>query len=154
MPGRLSNEKTSTCIPAEISDPQTYIIDKYALNQEQSQAFRLIVEHSSDSRRGIAPLRLYLGGMGGTGKSRVIQSLCEYFKATHQSKCFAVLAPTGSAACLINGSTYHSFLGLGVGTTRKPTLALRNKLKSIHTVFLDEISMVSCLDLWKISSRL
>jgi hypothetical protein len=55
--------------------------------------------------------------MGGTGKSCVIHALCAYFKLTHQSNCFAVLAPTGSSDFLVNGSTYHSFLGLGVGHT-------------------------------------
>ncbi|TFK24314.1 hypothetical protein FA15DRAFT_680755 [Coprinopsis marcescibilis] len=50
--------------------------------------------------------------MGGTGKSRVIQALINFFNARKESHRFIVLAPTGTAAALLNGSTYHSVLGI------------------------------------------
>ncbi|EIM85239.1 uncharacterized protein STEHIDRAFT_59803, partial [Stereum hirsutum FP-91666 SS1] len=62
----------------EPSDPDrdvniTDVINEWSLNQEQARAFQIIAEHSLQNKP--APLRMYLGGPGGTGKSRVIQSL-------------------------------------------------------------------------------
>ncbi|KDR64972.1 hypothetical protein GALMADRAFT_37733, partial [Galerina marginata CBS 339.88] len=57
-------------------------------------------------------LKMYLGGMGGTGKSQVIKALIKFFKKKNESHRIVVLGPTGTSAALINGSTYHSFLGI------------------------------------------
>jgi hypothetical protein len=48
------------------------MIEEFTLNTEQARAFRIISEHSltNDS----PPLRMYLDGAGGTGKSRVINT--------------------------------------------------------------------------------
>jgi len=70
------------------------------------------------------------------------------------------LAPTGTAAALLHGSTYHSFLGVPIdGQT-----ALRNettnnaqvkaRLDGVEYIFLDEVSMIACHDNYKISSQL
>jgi hypothetical protein len=147
---RLSASIPLQTITSQVS-PDKIVVSKYSLNLDQCRAFNLIV--SSSTTRS-SPLRLYLGGMGGTGKSQVIRALSEYYSLIGQKNCFYVVAPTGSAACLVDGSTYHSFLGLRNGTDRKPDLALFNKFKLIHTIFLDEISMVSCVDLYRISDRL
>ena len=56
---------------------------------------------------------MYLGGMGGTGKSQIIKALCKMFQVRSESSQIMICAPTGSAAALLNGSTYHSILGLG-----------------------------------------
>ncbi|KAF9786785.1 hypothetical protein BJ322DRAFT_990296, partial [Thelephora terrestris] len=45
----------------------------WTLNVEQARAFRIIAAHSLEQKP--KPLRMYLGGPGGTGKSRVIQAL-------------------------------------------------------------------------------
>lgn len=55
---------------------------------------------------------MYLGGMGGTGKSRVIQALMKFFEMRNESHRIIVVAPTGNAAALIGGHTYHSVLGI------------------------------------------
>ena len=55
---------------------------------------------------------MYLGGMGGTGKSQVIRALISMFDKKQESHQFVILAPTGTAAALLNGSTYHSMLGV------------------------------------------
>ena len=98
--------------------------------------------------------------MGGTGKSQVIKALMDFFKSRNESHRFVVLAPTGTAAALLHGSTYHSYLGVPIdGQT-----ALRNettnnaqvkaRLDGVEYIFLDEVSMVSCDDNYKISSQL
>ena len=66
---------------------------------------------------------MYLGSMGGTGKSQVIKSLMHFFKSRNESHRFVVLAPTGTAAALLQGSTYHSFLGVPIDGQE----ALRNE---------------------------
>ena len=54
------------------------MIKKWTLNTEQARAFKIVAEHSLiQSQNG---LQMYLGGPGGTGKSRVINTLQDYFK--------------------------------------------------------------------------
>ncbi|KIM46621.1 hypothetical protein M413DRAFT_49950, partial [Hebeloma cylindrosporum] len=79
------------------------VATEFKLNKEQLRAFRIIANHSSC----IAPeqLKMYLGGMGGTGKSQVIRALITMFEKKKESHRFIVLAPTGTAAALLNGST-------------------------------------------------
>ena len=52
-------------------------VTKFELNKEQERDFRIIANHS------ISPytdqLKMYLGGMGGTGKSRVLEALSDFF---------------------------------------------------------------------------
>jgi len=55
---------------------------------------------------------MYLGGMGGTGKSQVIKALIAFFDRCNEAHRIMILAPTGTAAALLNGSTYHSALGV------------------------------------------
>ena len=49
------------------------IVDKYALysNEEQNRAFRIVANHVSSHTA--EQLRMYIGGMGGTGESQVIK---------------------------------------------------------------------------------
>ena len=65
------------------SDPEWYIdidtmILEFNLNTEQARAFKIISEHSLE--RNPEPLRMYMGGAGGMGKSMVIQALKIYFE--------------------------------------------------------------------------
>lgn len=100
--------------------------------------------------------------MGGTGKSQVIKALSSFFEKRDQSHVFMILAPTGSAAALVSGSTYHSVLGFGGGdgngrgvSQSKGTLSgVREKLAHVKYIFIDEISMVDCGDLYYISAQM
>jgi hypothetical protein len=86
------------------------VVREFKLNKEQLRAFKIIANHSNC----VAPeqLKMYLGGMRGTGKSQVIKALITMFERKNESHRFVVLAPTGTAAALLNGSTYHSMLGV------------------------------------------
>ena len=46
---------------------------------------------------------MYLGGMGGTGKSQVLKALSYFFETRNESHQFTIFAPTGSAAALLGG---------------------------------------------------
>ena len=85
------------------------VIEKFELNSDQERAFRIVANHAVTP--GAEQLAMYLGGMGGTGKSQVIKALMQFFKSGNESHRFVVLAPTGTAAAPLQRSTYHSFLG-------------------------------------------
>jgi len=87
------------------------VIQHFKLNIEQERAFRIVANHATINNP--TQLKMYLGGMGGTGKSQVLKALIEFFKERGESHRIMILAPTGSAAALLNGSTYHSVLNVG-----------------------------------------
>ena len=133
------------------------VIQKFKLNLEQERAFRIVANHATIDNP--TQLKMYLGGMGGTGKSQVLKALIEFFKERNQSHRIMILAPTGSAAALLNGSTYHSVLGIGSegNRTRNEQSSQRNvceRLDGVDYIFLDEISMVACHELYQISASL
>ena len=80
------------------------IVHKFSLNEEQERAFCIIANHASSLSP--EPLKMYLGGMGRTGKSQVIKTIINLFDKRRESHRFIVLAPTGTATVLLNGSTY------------------------------------------------
>ena len=86
------------------------VIRKLLLNSEQERAFRIVANYVTASRG--EQLFIYLGGMGGTGKSQVIKTLMHFFKSRNESHRFVVLALIRTAAAFLQGSTYHSFLGV------------------------------------------
>ena len=138
------------------------IIVKFSLNKEQEQAFRIIVNHASSLTA--PPLKMYLGGMGGTGKTQVIKALITWFMCRIEAHHFAVVAPTSNAAANIGGSTYHSLLGIQIdekdshGDHIKNEAALiaeaKTKLKGVEYIFVDEISMVSSHEFYSICAHL
>jgi hypothetical protein len=87
------------------SDQQlvTSTVKDFFLNPEQERAFRIVAHHSLEPNS--KQLKMYLAGMGGTGKSQVIKALMEFFKHKNESHRIVVLGPTGSSAALINGSS-------------------------------------------------
>ena len=61
----------------------TKSIEKFNLNSEQQKTFQIITNH------GISPsndqLKMYLGGMGSTGKSQVLKALSYFFETRNES---------------------------------------------------------------------
>ena len=49
------------------------------------------------------------------------------FEQRQESHRFIVLAPTGTAAALLNGSTYHSVLGIHLSNNKNKGEPLRNE---------------------------
>jgi hypothetical protein len=85
-------------------------IISFSLNEEKRRAFHIITNHASETCP--EQLKMYLGGMGGTGKTQVIKALISMFDHRQENHRFIVLAPIGTAAALLNESTYHSILGI------------------------------------------
>ncbi|KAF5337331.1 hypothetical protein D9611_002867 [Ephemerocybe angulata] len=66
----------------------------FELNYEQDKAFRIVANHSTDPYA--ERLNMYIGGMGGTGKSRVLEALKHFFSLRKETYKLIVVAPTGS----------------------------------------------------------
>ena len=132
------------------------IVKKYNLNSEQKRAFRIIANHSSCSN--IEQLKMNIAGMAGTGKSQVVKAIVDFFTLSHESHRYVILGPTGTSAALQNGSTYHYFLGINPNTSRRNEATsiaqLKARLEGVDYIFIDEVSMLSCHDLYKISAKL
>ena len=137
------------------------IVD-FSLNKEQKRAFHIIANHASQTCP--EQLKMHLGGMGGTGKTRVIKALISMFDQRQENHRFIVLAPTGTAAALLNGSTYHSILGIRSSNNSSEEESVKNensiikevqeRLEGVDYIFIDEISMIACHELYTISSQL
>lgn len=103
-------------------------------NPESEEALRIMDETNEN---------LFLTGEAGTGKSTLLQ----YFRSITK-KNVVVLAPTGVAALNVGGQTIHSFCGFGPDITlpkvkRLGSWAPKKKLlQKVHTIVIDEISMV------------
>jgi hypothetical protein len=94
------------------SEAGRWLAESFTLNRRQSTALRLVcrqldrVRH--DEEGGIPQLYQFIGGEGGTGKSRIIAAIAELFGRMRQSHRLLVTATSGTAAANINGITIHS----------------------------------------------
>src|SRR6202051_2240264 len=128
-------------------------VTDFLLNTEQERAFRIIVNHASTEKP--EQLIMYIGGMAGTGKSQVIKALTAFFERRNESHRIVITAPTGTAAALVGGSTYHSILGINDKSASTMSMAkVRTRLDGVDYMFLDEVSMLSCHDMYNISAQL
>ncbi len=140
----------------EIIELKSSITSTFSLNKEQERAFKIITNHATCNTT--ERLQMYLGGMAGTGKSQVLKAVTKFFEDIGQSGQIVLLAHTGSAAAQIGGSTYHSYLGFNDKNTQQSSTStiarLHQKIEKVKYIFIDEVSMISCHDLYKISARL
>jgi predicted ATP-dependent serine protease len=83
----------------------------FTLNREQMVAFHRICRQLDQLRRedgGTSQLLQYIGGEGGTGKSRIIAAIAELFAQQGQQHRLLVTATSGTAAANIDGITIYS----------------------------------------------
>lgn len=137
----------------------------HCLNPGQQAVFNVI--HNHFVTRCNRPLHMFISGEGGTGKSFLIRTIVEWMR------CFTanfisvnpviVCGPTGVSAKNIHGITLHSALKLPVQHGREPPYKelsnrslqlLRSQFRNVHTLVIDEISMVSSCMLTFIHRRL
>ena len=103
---------------------------------------------------------LFLTGASGAGKSTTIKSIIEY--ANEHDINIATTASTGLSAFLINGSTVHSYLGIGIGRGTADEIAkkvnknffIANRIRKLQILIIDEISMIDSELFTKISEFL
>ena len=127
-------------------------VESFSLNAEQEQAFTIIANHAISTNP--EQLRMYVGGMGGTGKTQVIKALSSFFEGRKEAHRFIIVAPTGTAAALLGGSTYHSMFGINERMNLTKIGHIKAKLSGVKYVFFDEVSMLSARYLYKINAQL
>lgn len=109
------------------------------MNEKQLEAFNVVKNKQN----------LFLSGSAGTGKSFTIKKIVEYLE--NHNINYGLTALTGCAASLINGQTIHSYLLLGIDKTLKDIyndlskkyIAKLKSLRSLNTLIIDEVSMMS-----------
>lgn len=150
MKRQADTNPSSTC-------PSNAILTDFNLNQEQTLATKLVgyklLGHLDQLPRSanvsssspVDPLRLFVSGEGGTGKSHVIRAIRYIFAHFLKSKALFCMAPTGVAAYNINASTIHSAFGFNLSTNQPsltPAFIDKMSTKFRDVLLIDEISMV------------
>ena len=105
------------------------------MNEKQLDALALLQNGQS----------VFLTGPGGVGKTAVMKSF-----AGNSSNNIAITSTTGTSAILLNGTTLHSFLGIGLGKESVKKLVdriisqkwLSNRWRLVECLVIDEISMM------------
>lgn len=113
------------------------------LSEEQKAVLHTVVNDGKS---------VFFTGSAGTGKSVLMRQIIQKLKDKHQkdTASVAVTASTGLAACNIEGSTIHSFAGIGLGKEPAPELVKKvkrnvkavNRWRSCKVLIIDEVSMV------------
>ncbi|CAK1598256.1 unnamed protein product [Parnassius mnemosyne] len=128
------------------------------MNSDQLKVFEKIKDIDFTNKK----IMLYVSGEGGTGKSFLIHVIKRWVKEKLNQETI-VTAPTGIAAFNIDGLTVHRVFQLPVehGSTPKYTQLsdialkmLRDQLKDVSLIIIDEISMISNVTLLYIHLRL
>ncbi|XP_044723728.1 PIF1-like helicase domain-containing protein [Hirsutella rhossiliensis] len=125
---------------------------RLTLNKRQSIAFLIIcrqLDLMQQTDGGDAcQLRQFVGGEGGTGKSRIIEALVELFSKKSLSNRLLITATSGTAAARINGITIHSACGF----TKDQGAGGANMEKDV--LVIDEVSMLGARTLHAVNERL
>ncbi|KJZ69983.1 hypothetical protein HIM_10628 [Hirsutella minnesotensis 3608] len=88
---------------------------RLTLNKKQRIAFLIVCRQldllGQNGKADIGQLCQFVGGEGGTGKSRIIEALVRLFVRKDISNRLLITATSGTAAARINGITIHSAYG-------------------------------------------
>ena len=119
-----------------------------------------------DCHCNIKPLRLFVSGVGGTGKSFLIEAIKLLVHRIWESEELTVVvaAPTGLAGFNVGGLTIHRLFQLPIehegqmagycSLAKVSQKVMKTKLCHVKLIIIDEISMVSSLNLAYIHLRL
>jgi hypothetical protein len=106
-------------------------IDPLMLKYDQSRAYDIVAWHLDQTLAGRLPppLHMLIHGEGGTGKSKVIQTITAHF--AHRGTKYMLLkaAYTGVAASLIDGKTTHTIAVISRDGNKPVSNKVRAKLQ-------------------------
>ena len=139
-----------------VENLQALIISQYPLNQKQGMIIRTLflrILHPVCINSVRDQFLLYLGGVGGVGKTHLIKAFIFGLSIIQKHDDVLLTASTGAAAANVNGATYHSALGFGKNGNQPVCQAMRSRLSHKKIFILDEISMVSLENLVQINDR-
>jgi len=114
---------------------------------------------------GEEPVHLIVSGQGGTGKNRVIDILNRMVSNHFGEGLVSVITagPTGLSAWSVGSTTIHRIMSLPIEHGKPPNYSrlnqnqlnmIRQTLKGLRLLLIDELSMVSSLTLMFIHLRL
>ena len=135
-------------IMAEVAEASITAIDPPQLKLDQFCAYNIIMWHLDQMLAGNKPppLRMIILREGGTGKSKVIQTVTKYFIWKGAKSLLLKAAYTGVAASLINAKTTH-VIGFISTSGRSISDETKAKLQQFWRYFvylvIGEISMIS-----------
>jgi hypothetical protein len=124
-------------------------VDPALLRSDQFRAFDIITWHLDQTLSGNEPppLRMILYGEGGTGKSKVIQTVTETFAQKGVKYMLVKSAYTGVAASLIDGKTTHTLASLSMTSdgnlSDESKAKLQKQWQSRRYLIIDEYSMLA-----------
>ncbi len=81
----------TTVFTTRTQDPPGRSGGVFSLNEEQERAFRLVANHSTSPYND--QLKMYIAGMGGTGKSQVLKALIKFFQLRKEEHRIIIVAP-------------------------------------------------------------
>jgi hypothetical protein len=152
--------------PRQITDPKYREIMR-SLNEKQR---RFVLNALHVLKTSSSPFHSLLHGGAGVGKSHVItaivQSALRFFGSLPTTNpeeiCVIVAAPTGKAAFNVFGMTLHCAFRLPPTQSRGALCKLddgtinsiRLKMSAVKLIIIDEVSMVSSVQLYDIDQRL
>jgi PIF1-like helicase len=149
----LSEDPVVTTVPEKESVKDTYLEGISNLTNGQCRAFGIMDRHLQLNMEGKDPtqLQMLMVGLGGVGKSRVINMATSLFKHRECIHKLAKMAMTGIAASSIGGYTLHWWGALPIympsspeyhkEPSRKAKKRREENMKAVEHLFLDEISM-------------
>jgi ATP-dependent DNA helicase PIF1 len=119
------------------------VLPKIFLSEEQKGVLTAVVDEGKS---------IFFTGSAGTGKSVLMRSIITKLRQKHikEPDRVAVTASTGLAAVNIDGTTLHSFAGIGLG--KEPATELLKKIRRnpktkqrwirTRVLIIDEVSMI------------
>ena len=96
---------------------------------------------------------LYLGGVGGVGKTHLIKAFMFGLLIIRKHDDVLLTALTGAAAVNVNDATYHLALGFGNNRNQPVRHTTRSRLSHKKIFILDELSIVSLENLAQVNDQ-
>ena len=140
------------CDDIDLDEIAAEIIQRYSLNRKQRYAFEISIKNVIKRERNEETQQFlgYVGGPGGTGKSQVIKAIVAFHEEINIKGKVKMCAYTGTAAKHIGGSTTSTLFG----TRSTKRAILEKRFANVNTIIVDEVSMIGCIHLNKISQCL
>lgn len=137
------------------NEKQLISIDLILQKLDEVDAERAIELGNNDQPIDNKPqLYHFLGGAGGTGKSRVIRTITRVLQSKEALNRMKVTATSGHASASLDGITIHSTVGLTPSNRLKLSKEKTTTLKDADILVIDECSMLSGKSFWQVHLQL